>query len=392
MQQYAALLMLALLALGLTLPTSLYASTSSDEEEEDEETNGGDSSTTEEGSIPPVPPAPSAPTPIAPPASSAEAGSGAAEVAVQKENAPLTVDQLMEKYGANQTRITVPQNVLQDMGSKAVILTFDDNWQSQHDYAMPILERNGMNATFFVYCLGIGQGPGFMNTSEVIDLHNRGFDIQSHSMTHQDLMNATEKQLQYEIATSKQCLQDMVPGLNVTTFATPYATGAENATILTEIEKAGYEMGRAGYGGSFFLGCDGWYVTDGNQTKGCELFEQDGQKLKIQNRFNIPVSDINGLGRENNFSLPAVQQAFIKELNEAIGYDQSGKLNQVPVLVYHNFSNRVLPPDQMGQSLLAESFAQEMKYLHDNNFVVLSMADLKYNPGNATFTIPKLRQ
>jgi Polysaccharide deacetylase len=307
----------------------------------------------------------------------------------QTQNDPPTVAELIRKYGPNQSEITMTPHMRDDLRQKAVILTFDDNWESQYTFAEPILRDNGFNATFFVYCLGLEQGPGFMTGDQLRELHARGYDIQSHSMTHVDLTKASTQILDLEIAKSKECLQDLVPGLNVTIFATPFATGRDNATVLEAIQDAGYEFARVGYGGSFHPKCDGWYVP-GNQTAGCQLYEPGTDKLKLQNRFNIPTADANGIGREHNHELNATQTAFVQEVEEAISYDKNGKLNSLPVLVYHNFTGRVLPPEHMGQSLLAESFAQQMQYLKDNNFKVLSIRDLVFDPLNQTFAVPKL--
>ena len=302
----------------------------------------------------------------------------------QEQEEPPTVAELIQRYGANQSDITLTPQMLDQVGQKAVVLTFDDNWESQYSYVEPILTNNGFNATFFIYCLGLEQGPEFMTAQQLRDLHAKGYDIQSHSMTHPNLLNASQEQLDFEISVSKQCIEELVPGLEVEAFATPFAVGADNATILESIRDAGYEYSRVGYGGNFHLGCDAdWY----NQTAGCQLYEENGT-MKFQNRFNIPTADANGISRENNHDLNATQATFEREINDALTYDVEGKLAALPVLVYHNFSNRVLPPEQMGQSMLAESFAQQMQYLKDNNFVVLSLKDLTFDTFNETFAVP----
>jgi peptidoglycan/xylan/chitin deacetylase (PgdA/CDA1 family) len=303
---------------------------------------------------------------------------------------PPTSEDLIAKYGAGRT---LPANIAQSSinGTKAVVLTFDDNWLSQYEYAEPILRNNNFSGTFFIYCLGIGQGPAFMNPDQVRDLHAKGYDLQSHSMTHRDLTHLNAKDLQFEVATSKDCLQDMVPGAKVTGFAAPFAAGGDNATILKAIQDAGYQWGRVGYGSSFDLACNGYYVPE-NQTKGCEMYGTGANAtvLKVQSRWNIPTEDVNGISRESNYNLNKTQADFIAELEDGLTFDGEGNIKALPVLVYHNFSNRVLPPDQMGQSLLAESFAQEMQYLKANDYTVLAMSDLVYDPASQSFTIPKL--
>lgn len=309
----------------------------------------------------------------------------------QLNQKPPTVEDLIKKYGVGQPGISLPSSLFKEVGKKAIILTFDDNWKAQYTYAEPILRKNGFNATFFIQCLGIEQGPGYMTADMVRDLHAKRYDIESHSMTHPDLEHVDDRRLDYEIGTAKECIQDMVPGLNITIYAPPYSTGRDNTTVLQRIKDAGYEFSRVGYGGSFDIQCNGWYVPE-NQTAGCEMYEPGTKDLKFQSRWNIPVLDIDGIGREYNYSLQATQEAFVKLLDDAIGYDDEGKLDSLPLLVYHNFTNRVLSPDRMGQSLLAESFAQEMQYLRDNNYTVLSMRDLVYDPMTATFSIPKLEK
>ena len=409
-KQTISLLMLSLLLLltpAISVITVQASTSEEDEEETTEEENGNGEAATppavtapvtpefpfttppaEQETIAPAPAPVQQPTP--PPATPQPASQGA------------TVEDLLSKYGANRTLtleatgetisggkvVSAGQNAT---GDKAVILTFDDNWLSQYTFAAPILENNKFNGTFFAYCLGVAQGPAFLDPEQLRDLHARGFDIESHSMTHPDLEHVSADALDFEIRESKPCLQDMVPGLNVTIFATPFATGAQNATVLEKIADSGYEFARVGYGENFNIQCAAdWYVPS-NQSAGCQLFEPGTNQLKVQSRYNLPTLDVNTLGRDNNHDLNATQADFETLINDAITYQNvSGKIESVPILVYHNFTNRVLPPEEMGQSLLAESFAQQMQYLKDNGFVALSMRDLAWHPENSTFSIPKL--
>lgn len=393
----------SLFSIPATIPTAIQASSSSDEEEEAE---NEEAATESQDDVPlgeepattttPAPAAPPATEPVAPittppPTSTPQP---AAPTTTTEQGAAVSVQDLISKYGANRT-ITLPGTGqvigvggANATGDKAVILTFDDNWRSQHDFAAPILENNDFNATFFIYCLGVDQGPAFMTAAMVRDLHDRGFDIESHSMSHPDLEHVSADALAFEVGMSKPCLEDMVPGLNVSIFATPYATGSTNTTVLDEIAKDGYEFARVGYGENFNIQCNGWYVPD-NQTAGCQMYEPGTRDLKIQSAFNMPTLDVNALSRQNNYSLPDTQADFVALINDSITYENdTGKVLTLPILVYHNQTDRLLP--EMGQSMLSESFAQQMQWLKDNGFIGLSMKDLVYHPQNATFTIPSL--
>jgi len=268
----------------------------------------------------------------------------------------------------------------------AVILTFDDNWVNQYWFALPILEKNNFNATFFVYCLGMNQGPGLMTSNQLRDLYARGFDIESHSMTHADLTKLNAKKLDYETAQSKTCLEDMVPGANITIYAPPFAQGDDNSTVLAKIRDSGFEFARTGYSKSAHLRCAAdWYVTE-NQSAGCQLYEPGTQKLKLRNLYNLPATDVNSFGRESNQDPVKTQALFEKLVNDGLTYDDAGNLVELSILTYHDLVPTA--SETKGTGLLQQSFKDQMQYLKDNDFRVLSMRDLQYHPENATFTMP----
>ena len=109
--------------------------------------------------------------------------------------------------------------------NKAVMLGFDDGWKSQITYAKPILDKYGFKASFFVVCNYVNSGNmRRMNWQDIATLQNDGMDIESHSMTHTPYLNKLiQKQLNYEIGGSKQCLASH--GYNSTIFAYPYNSG-----------------------------------------------------------------------------------------------------------------------------------------------------------------------
>jgi biofilm PGA synthesis lipoprotein PgaB len=67
----------------------------------------------------------------------------------------------------------------------AVVITFDDGYESVYKYAYPALKSEGMKATIFLIVSYIDDGivsqPSFLKWSQIIQMHNDGFSFYSHS-------------------------------------------------------------------------------------------------------------------------------------------------------------------------------------------------------------------
>jgi poly-beta-1,6-N-acetyl-D-glucosamine N-deacetylase len=76
-----------------------------------------------------------------------------------------------------QKKKTVPPN--------AVVITFDDGYESVYKYAYPILKSEGMTATVFLIVSYIEDGtvriPPIMNWNEIMEMHKDGFSFYSHT-------------------------------------------------------------------------------------------------------------------------------------------------------------------------------------------------------------------
>ncbi|MBW5447654.1 polysaccharide deacetylase family protein [Cohnella sp. CFH 77786] len=74
----------------------------------------------------------------------------------------------------------------------AVVITFDDGYESVYKYAYPILKSEGMTATVFLIVGYIEDGavhqPLILNWKEIMEMHRAGFSFYSHSYrSHQDV-------------------------------------------------------------------------------------------------------------------------------------------------------------------------------------------------------------
>lgn len=254
--------------------------------------------------------------------------------------------------------------------TKVVILSFDDNRKGDITYAKPILDKYGFKATFFVIC-GKTTDRGAMNWNDLAAMKQDGMDIESHTMTHAHLDNLTQRQLEFEIGGSKQCLANH--GYNATIFAYPYNEGANNPNVVKTVAKY-YDLARTGTEPLMFLNCQGDSQTD------CRTYTPDG-KLTYANRYLIrslsfDVNEIN-----DAFDNATIYSDFVKLVNSQNSYNQNGKINAVPLITFHNVALTTNHRYYTNAGL----FDQLMKYLHDNGFRVLTLKQIGYNNQSNTF-------
>ena len=74
-----------------------------------------------------------------------------------------------------------------------VVLTFDDSWASQFANAAPVLQAEGVAATFFVITRYLGTIPGYMSWDQVRVLKELGHEIESHTQNHADVVALARK-------------------------------------------------------------------------------------------------------------------------------------------------------------------------------------------------------
>jgi peptidoglycan/xylan/chitin deacetylase (PgdA/CDA1 family) len=248
---------------------------------------------------------------------------------------------------------------------KAVILNFDDDWKGQFTYAVPILEKYGFKASFFVTCgcptyqnltfCNHAEGNSAMTWEDIRLLSELGHDIQSHGMSHKDVTTLSAMGLEYEIGQSKKCLLEH--NINSTIFGTPYGAGSGNSTVVNTISEY-YEMGRMGY--------------------------EQLVHLNLTDRHSLPVwtdYQAQSMYRDNNTKILDI---FIEVVNSQTQFNSNGMINAIPIIVYHNVDHENnspnISPDWLDSSTIdVNLFDSEMKYLYDNEFQVLTMSDLGYN-------------
>ena len=129
-------------------------------------------------------------------------------------------------------------------GKKYAVITFDDGYPDVYTYAFPVLSVYGFPATTYLVASKIDSLKN-LTADMILELHDAGWEIGSHSMTHSDLMN--HEDLDSEICGSRNLIAAMtgIPLSDVVSFAYPYGNADE--TVITKVWKCGYQSG-AGLG------------------------------------------------------------------------------------------------------------------------------------------------
>jgi peptidoglycan/xylan/chitin deacetylase (PgdA/CDA1 family) len=105
-------------------------------------------------------------------------------------------------------------------GDPRWLLTFDDGGVSAILYIAEMLEQFGWQGHFFITTDQIGK-PGFLDESQIRELHRRSHMIGSHSCSHPPRMShCTRQQLDYEWGESVQRLSQIL-GEQVVTASVP---------------------------------------------------------------------------------------------------------------------------------------------------------------------------
>jgi peptidoglycan/xylan/chitin deacetylase (PgdA/CDA1 family) len=127
-----------------------------------------------------------------------------------------------------------------------VSLTFDDAYQNQWRYAVPLLRSHHMNGTFYVITADSdGPYPCCMSWAQLRTLQAEGDDIGSHTVSHPNLTTLTAARITQEVCESRR---DMVRnGIdNPESFAYPY--GSYDPADERIVARCGFTIARQGGG------------------------------------------------------------------------------------------------------------------------------------------------
>jgi hypothetical protein len=221
-------------------------------------------------------------------------------------------------------------------GQKIVCVIFDDGWQSQWENAIPVLDQYGFKASFAIITGYVDDKlPGYMSWSEIVKLAKNGEDIVSHSYSHQPLASLDNASINYQLSQSKADLNNK--GISSPIFVYPCGSGAGNPVVESFVQK-------------YYLAARG-----------------------------IANNTLNMSGSFDRFALPSYTIRNSTTLNMFKDMVNNANGSEVVMLYYHKIDR-----ENVDTATTPETFASEMQYLHENNFTVMTMAQLLVKEGSQT--------
>lgn len=122
-----------------------------------------------------------------------------------------------------------------ELPPKPIILTFDDGSETIYTNALPIMQKYNFTGTVYLVYNYVGT-RNYMNPDQIRGLYASGWEIGSHSLSHTDLTERSDRQMD-EIVESRRKLQSLL-GVPVLSFSYPFGAYDENSVYYAHY--AGY--------------------------------------------------------------------------------------------------------------------------------------------------------
>lgn len=278
---------------------------------------------------------------------------------------------------------------------KIVILMFDRGYKSIFSMAKPIMDKYGFKASIFIACDYVNDGDG-MDWDQVRVLYQNGYDIQSHGLEHKRLTELkSSSEIDTVVSGGKDCLEEQ--GFSPTIFQAPYNKGGDDPKIIDAIGR-NFDLAFTGHSELMFLNCDGWenfgydkenyqgitdcrpYSYDGKPTPTNKYAMKEWSHDREHDRINDEIKE-DPHGEEVS---QALFDKFVQIVNQQSSFNNNGEINAIPIIGYHKIST----DDSVSTS--QELFEEEMAYLNENGFQVITLDDIGYDESNERFYIHNL--
>ena len=127
--------------------------------------------------------------------------------------------------------------------SHLVLLTFDDGYKDNYTVAFPILKKYGFRGNFYVIGKHIGKSyveaglKEYMDKPMLLEMHQAGMELGSHSMSHDPLAKIAPHYLPLEIYEPLNIFSRRDGGLHWFIHGIAFPNGSYNDAVLAEVRK-----------------------------------------------------------------------------------------------------------------------------------------------------------
>ena len=114
-------------------------------------------------------------------------------------------------------------------------LTFDDGYRSDCEIALPVLQKHGLHAHFFITAGWTGQKAAYMDWAQLRTLASAGMTVGAHGWSHTLLTHCSDAELDRELRGAREALENGL-GQSVTTMSLP--GGRADMQVFTSVPRA----------------------------------------------------------------------------------------------------------------------------------------------------------
>jgi peptidoglycan/xylan/chitin deacetylase (PgdA/CDA1 family) len=128
---------------------------------------------------------------------------------------------------------------------KPIVITFDDGWRTVYTAAAPVLKRYAWPGVINEVVWAIDANYG-MTKGQLLRLIKRGWEINSHTVSHAMLTQVPQSKLTEELESSRYRLSH---NLHTTVDFLCYPGGLYDSTVIRAVRAAGYKGALSIWGG-----------------------------------------------------------------------------------------------------------------------------------------------
>lgn len=124
------------------------------------------------------------------------------------------------------------------LSGKPVLVTFDDGYANNDNYALPVLRKYNIKANLMLASGLVGSNPDMLTWSQVNDMKGSGLIyITNHTWSHWSISKGPQDKIESEIDTAQTQIQQYT-GQTVNIFTYPY--GSFNNNAIETLQRKGY--------------------------------------------------------------------------------------------------------------------------------------------------------